>query len=140
MNEEELKKGCGKEAGFITFTDDFGNKDEDVMLCGDTTKKINGEIELFLCDTCQARLEYFQKGKLEQKKEDKNKQDEFYNEFDLASNCSKDDKLFKKLWNKYFKQLQKEIGDDSQQTNPKKEESNSLPFDTKEIGEEKQDE
>ena len=65
MNEEELKKGCGKEAGFITFTDDFGNKDEDVMLCGDTTKKINGEIELFLCDTCQARLEYFQKGKLE---------------------------------------------------------------------------
>ena len=114
MNEEELKKGCGKEAGFITFTDDFGNKDEDVMLCGDTTKKINGEIELFLCDTCQARLEGFQKGKLEQKKEDKDKQDEFYNEFDLASNCSKDDKLFKKLWNKYFKQLQKEIGEEKQ--------------------------
>ena len=67
MNEEELKKGCGKEAGFITFTDDFGNKDEDVMLCGDTTKKINGEIELFLCDTCQARLEGFQKGKLEER-------------------------------------------------------------------------
>ena len=27
---------------------------------------------------------------------------DFYNEFDLSSNCTKDDKLFKKLWNKYF--------------------------------------
>ena len=58
--------------------------------------------------------EGFQKGKLEQKKEDKNKQDEFYNEFDLASNCSKDDKLFKKLCNKYFKQLKKEIGEEKE--------------------------
>lgn len=27
---------------------------------------------------------------------------EFYNEFDLASNCTKDDKLFKRLWRKYI--------------------------------------
>jgi hypothetical protein len=32
------------------------------------------------------------------------KAEHFYNEFDLASNCTKDDKLFKKIWNRYFKQ------------------------------------
>lgn len=30
---------------------------------------------------------------------------EFYNEFDLASNCTKDDKLFKRLWKKYFNKI-----------------------------------
>ena len=53
MNEEELKKGCGKRQG----------RGLNFYICGDLLMNV-------LCPTCQARLEGFQKGKLEQKKEE----------------------------------------------------------------------
>ena len=60
MSEEELKKGCGtwsegKVKG-VTFQTQCGNTGFKDKVC--------------LCEVCQARLEGFQKGKLEQKKEE----------------------------------------------------------------------
>jgi hypothetical protein len=104
MNEEELKKEIIKEEKSLTGLS--YNIMQSLIKDKEGTKEFQEYIDL----TSKIEKLKVQKGKLEQKKEDKNKQDEFYNEFDLASNCSKDDKLFKKLWNKYFKQLQKEIG------------------------------
>jgi hypothetical protein len=79
------------------------------MLCGDTTKKINGEIELFLCDTCQARLEYFQKGKLEQKKEELEWLEDFMRGFKVDKNGFTDG-FNTRFTDKRIKQLKKEIG------------------------------
>jgi hypothetical protein len=94
MNEEELKKGCGR---YIEEEDrDCGNK------YGYYKRERRNYIvkksgyDLWLCPTCQARLEGFQKGKLEQKKEEL--------EF-LKERC-----IYCMIADERIKQLQKEIG------------------------------
>ena len=61
MNEEELKKGCGKE---------FYTHDRIILVkCGTECKHDKRKYnQIHLCPTCQARLEGFQKGKQEAKK------------------------------------------------------------------------
>jgi hypothetical protein len=91
MNEEELKKGCG--LGF--WYRGFWYRDIQFVYCGD---------KLFLCPTCQARLEGFQKGKLEAIKDELN----FLREIEKGTSCI-DTKMFLKL---RIEQLQKEIGEE----------------------------
>jgi hypothetical protein len=61
MNEEELKKGCGKSFFVNGVVAEYDQAEYDQF----TTC----EEGIGLCPTCQARLEGFQRGKLEQKKE-----------------------------------------------------------------------
>ena len=49
----------------------------------------------------RAKLQVYKEWE-QREKEILDKANNFYNEFDLASNCTKDNKLFKRLWNKYF--------------------------------------
>jgi hypothetical protein len=91
MNEEELKKGCGL---------GFWYRDIQFVYCGD---------KLFLCPTCQARLEGFQKGKLEQKKEEL----EFLLDLNLHyTNYIENNVVSERIkeLDKEIEQLQKEIG------------------------------
>jgi hypothetical protein len=62
MNEEELKKGCGKETDYFNYID--CNDNEIFWKCGEEGEFIKVKV---LCPTCQARLEGFQKGKLEER-------------------------------------------------------------------------
>jgi hypothetical protein len=97
MNEEELKKGCGKQQG----------RGLNFYICGDLLMNV-------LCPTCQARLEGFQKGKLEQKKEEL----DFLEYFER---CSKNIGSIQIIINRLsynveqrIKQLQKEIGEEKE--------------------------
>lgn len=50
---------------------------------------------------------WYKAGKEQAKQDERKRADDFYNEFDLASNCTTDDKLFKRLWKKYFGEKEK---------------------------------
>jgi hypothetical protein len=91
MNEEELKKGCGKETDYFNYID--CNDNEIFWKCGEEGEFIKVKV---LCPTCQARLEGFQKGKLEQKKEEL--------KF-LKERC-----IYCMIADERIKQLQEEIG------------------------------
>ena len=100
MNEEELKKGCGKRQG----------RGLNFYICGDLLMNV-------LCPTCQARLEGFQKGKLEQKKEELNYWDKLEKSFGTSLEFENNYYLKKKdfeLIRNRIKQLQKEIGEEKQ--------------------------
>ena len=65
MNEEELKKGCGKDLKRKAFENPSLS-----LYCGiEIFVSESVDLKVILCQTCKAKLEYFQKGKLEQKKE-----------------------------------------------------------------------
>lgn len=95
MNEEELKKGCGKYIGYVIklgFKIDYK--------CGDLIwDEVKGIKEIKYCPICQARLEGFQEGKLEQKKEEL--------KF-LKERC-----IYCMIADERIKQLQEEIGGNS---------------------------
>jgi hypothetical protein len=100
MNEEELKKGCGKETDYFNYID--CNDNEIFWKCGEEGEFIKVKV---LCPTCQAKLEGFQKGKLEQKKE----------ELELLIKINglwfdDEEKGMINIIQKRIKQLQKEIG------------------------------
>ena len=118
MNEEELKKGCGKE---------FYTHDRIILVkCGTECKHDKRKSnQIHLCTTCQARLEYFQKGKLEQKKEELDylvklkedlKQDIDKQRTDVYNNGYSDGlrDVLKYRISERIKQLQKEIGEEKQ--------------------------
>ena len=104
MNEEELKEGCGEvlqylNNGFKLRCGSFKKSPDDIAC---------GEYNIILCPTCQARLECFQKGKLEQKKEELSFMKECgINDFKNIEEADSSgfEKEFRRL-----KQLQKEIG------------------------------
>ena len=77
MNEEELKKGCGKE---------FYTHDRIILVkCGTECKHDKRKFnQIHLCPTCQARLEGFQKGKQEAQKMFL---EEIDNRLDWINNC-----------------------------------------------------
>jgi hypothetical protein len=84
MNEEELKKGCGKE-----------------LMFGGICEEDN------LCIKCENLIEGFQKGKLEQKKEElKFLISEYFVYLNIDGGFIRD-KIVKRI-----KQLQKEIGEE----------------------------
>ena len=85
MNEEELKKGCGKKYVHSQGYD----------ICGEHY----GDGSVALCPNCSGKLEGFQKGKLEQKKEELGFIKKIYRKY-----------CFEILLKERIKQLQKEIG------------------------------
>jgi uncharacterized protein YbaR (Trm112 family) len=101
MNEEELKKGCGKDLKRKAF----GNPSLS-LYCGiEVFVSESVGLKVILCPTCQAKLEGFQKGKLEQKKE----------ELELLIKINglwfdDEEKGMINIIQKRIKQLQKEIG------------------------------
>ena len=102
MNEEELKKGCGKET--IAYSHMDCNDNDVYFRCGQFNLD-KGIIEY--CEICQARLEGFQKGKLEQKKEEL----EFLYSLKTREDGNKVCINYTIIMNK-IKQLQKEIGEE----------------------------
>lgn len=88
MNEEELKKGCGKKYVHSQGYD----------ICGEHY----GDGSVALCPNCSGKLEGFQKGKLEAIEDEL----EFLKEIEKGTSCI-DTKMFLKL---RIEQLQKEIG------------------------------
>ena len=113
MNEEEeLKKGCGKDTDYFNYID--CNDNEIFWKCGEEGEFIKVKV---LCPTCQARLEGFQKGKLEQKKEELNYWDKLEKSFGTSLEFENNYYLKKKdfeLIRNRIKQLQKEIGEEKQ--------------------------
>lgn len=111
MNEEELKKGCGKETDYFNYID--CNDNEIFWKCGEEGEFIKVKV---LCPTCQARLEGFQKGKLEQKREELERVKKLKDKLEWYLNyqgSSKDIEKYLFNWLEQIfeiKQLQKEIG------------------------------
>jgi len=95
---KELEKGCGKRScGKI-----INVRDRTPIGAGSSRFIMTGvHQETKLCKICQAKLQAYKEWE-QREKEILDKANNFYNEFDLASNCTEDDQLFKRLWNEYL--------------------------------------
>jgi hypothetical protein len=92
MNEEELKKGCGKSFFVNGVVAEYDQAEYDQF----TTC----EEGIGLCPTCQARLEGFQKGKLEERERIKR----------IIECLEKETRI--RTYQSIWRQLQKEIGEE----------------------------
>ena len=108
MNEEELKKGCGKETDYFNYID--CNDNEIFWKCGEEGEFIKVKV---LCPTCQARLESFQKGKLEERERIEKIIDKFMKERTYIKSSDEGTNVsIIKFMPFELEQLQKEIGEE----------------------------